>query len=389
VPKHLFDLASSSPFKLSRTGLELFRDCPRCFYLDKRLGIGRPRGFPFNLNSAVDSLLKREFDICRERAEPHPLMTAAGIDAVPFSHPDLSKWRHNFTGIRHHHMASGLLLYGAVDDLWKSGDGELIVVDYKATAKKDEITKLDQEWHGVYKRQLEIYQWLLRRNGFRVSSRAWWVYANGDASAERFDQTLRFRMTLIPYDGDDSWVEGHVLRAKACLSATAPPTSASNCEWCRYASEATTFASQAPSDTGRQSQPISAGLLLFRGQGETLEVLLVRARGAVPWGIPKGAPTDGEELVAAARRETFEETGVTAPAILVDLGSVFARGAHKKVYCFAGRVDAAIKPSCASDEIDRAEFLPLAEARRRIRRYQAPLLDRLGVLASADSDASS
>lgn len=242
MPKHLFDPNSAKPFKLSRSGLELFHDCPRCFYLDKRLGIGRPRGFPFNINSAVDALLKREFDFHRERGEPHPLMTAAGIDAVPFSHPDLAKWRHNFTGIRHHHAATGLLVYGAVDDLWQAPGGELIVVDYKATAKRDEITALDEEWHGGYKRQLEIYQWLLRRNGFRVSERAWWVYANGDASAARFDQTIRFRMTLIPYDGDDSWVEDHVLRAHACLSTPRAPRASEDCDWCRFAKEASNLA---------------------------------------------------------------------------------------------------------------------------------------------------
>ena len=76
----------------------------------------------------------------------------------------------------------------------------------KATAKREDIVSLNKPWHGTYKRQFEVYQWLLRRNGFPVSNRAYWVYANGDASAERFDQVVRFRMTVIPYDGDDSWV---------------------------------------------------------------------------------------------------------------------------------------------------------------------------------------
>jgi hypothetical protein len=199
MPKRLFDPAAEKPFKLSRSGLELFHDCPRCFYLDKRLGVGRPRGFPFNINSAVDTLLKREFDEHRALQTPHPLMTAAGIDAVPFAHPDLSKWRHNFSGVEHLHRATGMLLHGAVDDLWQTPAGDLIVVDYKATAKKDDVTTLDEAWHGGYKRQLEIYQWLLRANGFRVADRAWWVYANGDASADRFDATIRFpTMATIP-----------------------------------------------------------------------------------------------------------------------------------------------------------------------------------------------
>jgi predicted NUDIX family NTP pyrophosphohydrolase len=320
-------------------------------------------------------------------------MTALGVDAVPFLHPDLSKWRHNFTGVRHLHERTGFLVHGAVDDIWMNPAGELMVVDYKATAKREGIVSLNKPWHGTYKRQFEVYQWLLRRNGFPVSNRAYWVYANGDASAERFDQVVRFRMTIIPYDGDDSWVDAQVVHAKDCLEASAAPPPSQGCEWCQFAHDAGASAIATQAIPSKPDSPISAGTLLYRGYGDSLEVLLVRAAlqggGEVPWGIPKGAPTDGEELVAAARRETLEETGVTAPAILVDLGSVVARGAHKKVYCFAGRVDAATKPICASDEIDRAEFLLMAEARHRIRRYQAPLLDRLGVLASADSDSGS
>jgi predicted NUDIX family NTP pyrophosphohydrolase len=131
-------------------------------------------------------------------------------------------------------------------------------------------------------------------------------------------------------------------------------------------------------------------LLLYRGDRDSLEVLLVRAalKGdkEIPWGIPKGAPRDGESLVEAARRETMEEAGVTGPETLVDLESVSARWNRKTVHCFAGRVGRDVQPICASAEIDRAEFLPMAEARRRIRDYQAPLLDRLEVaIASAAS----
>src|SRR3972149_10504652 len=59
----LYNPKDKKPFKLSRSKLELFTECPRCFYLDRKLGVGRPPGFPFALNSAVDALLKKEFDI--------------------------------------------------------------------------------------------------------------------------------------------------------------------------------------------------------------------------------------------------------------------------------------------------------------------------------------
>ena len=63
----LFDPQLQEPFVISRSGIDLFIQCPRCFYLDKRLGTGRPPGFPFSLNSAVDALLKKEFDGHRVR----------------------------------------------------------------------------------------------------------------------------------------------------------------------------------------------------------------------------------------------------------------------------------------------------------------------------------
>ena len=242
--RNLFNPRSTEPYKISRSGLELFHDCPRCFYFDKRLGLPRPPGFPFNLNSAVDKLLKREFDAYRERKSPHPLMTQAGIDAVPYAHPDLEKWRSNFTGVRFEHQPSGFLVYGALVDLWQNSTGELIVVDYKATSKATEITELNEDWHQGYKRQLEIYQWLLRQNGFPVSSTAYWVYANGDAAAETFGQTLRFRMTLIPYIGSDDWIDDHIMAARECLKQDGPPKSADDCSYCRFAAARSDYAAE-------------------------------------------------------------------------------------------------------------------------------------------------
>jgi hypothetical protein len=58
----IFNPESKEPFELSRSKIDLFLECARCFYLDRRLGIGRPDSFPFTLNNAVDALLKKEFD---------------------------------------------------------------------------------------------------------------------------------------------------------------------------------------------------------------------------------------------------------------------------------------------------------------------------------------
>lgn len=228
-----FKPGEKNNFKLSRSKIELFFSCPRCFYLDNRLGIKRPEGPPFNLNKAVDALLKKEFDIHRAKGEPHPLMKSYKIDAIPYAHEDLNIWRENFKGVTVLHKKSGLTVSGAVDDLWVNPKGELIVVDYKATSKDEEVN-IDAEWQNSYKRQMEFYQWLLRQNGFKVSNTGYFVYCNGDADKEAFDGKLEFDIKLIPYTGDDIWVEKAINESIKCLTSDNIPKANSNCDYCGY-----------------------------------------------------------------------------------------------------------------------------------------------------------
>jgi hypothetical protein len=229
----LFDPASREPFKVSRSGIELFLECPRCFYLNHRHGIRRPDGPPFNINNLVDRLLKKEFDVHRVGATPHPLMHQYGIAAVPFQHPQLNDWRDNFRGVQTHHAPTNLLVVGAIDDLWTSPGGEIMVVDYKATAKNGEVT-LDAEWQSSYKRQMEIYQWLVRRQGLRVSNTGYFVYCNGQ-DADAFDGRIEFAVKVLPYTGSDRWVEAALADLKACLTSAAIPEPPGDCEYCGYA----------------------------------------------------------------------------------------------------------------------------------------------------------
>ena len=232
--KGLYDPASAEPFKLSRSKIDLFLDCPRCFYYDRKLGVGRPPGFPFALNSAVDHLLKLEFDIHRANGTKHPLIEKYGVDARPVAHDDLDKWRHNFTGIQYLHKPSNLLIFGAIDDLWQNSKGEYIVVDYKATSKNEDITELNKDWQDGYKRQMEVYQWLLRQNGYKVSSTGYFVYCNGQTDRKAFDGKLEFDITLIPYTGNDDWVEKTVVEAHKCLNDGKIPDADPNCDYCNY-----------------------------------------------------------------------------------------------------------------------------------------------------------
>ncbi len=234
-----FNPSSPDPFTISRSKIDLFCECPRCSYLDMRLGVKRPSMPSFTLNNAVDELLKREFDIHREQASKHPLLEKYGLDAVPLKDDRMEEWRDALRrGISYYHEPTNLQVRGGVDDVWVNPGGELIIVDYKATSKKVG-PRSEEDLYDSYKRQMEIYQWLFRRNGFSVSETGYFVYVNGRADAKAFDGKLEFDIELIPYAGSDAWVEPAVTDLKKMLeSSDIPPVGKAfgggPCDYCTY-----------------------------------------------------------------------------------------------------------------------------------------------------------
>lgn len=232
----------TAPFKVSRSKIELFMQCPRCFWLDVRLKITRPSSPPFNINKAIDELFKKEFDKYRQEKKPHPLMVEFNVSATPFDHEQLDQWRDTFVGVTTLHEPTNLHVFGGIDDVWVDGEGSLIVVDYKATAKDREVS-IDSEWQIAYKRQLEVYQWLLRQNGFAVSDTGYFVYTNGRMDLDSFNDRVEFRTKLIPYTGKTDWVEPTLEKMKKCMDGDVPAVGTSAmggpCEFCEYAKKRT------------------------------------------------------------------------------------------------------------------------------------------------------
>lgn len=229
----------TAPFKVSRSKIELYMQCPRCFWLDVRLKIKRPDGPPFNINKTIDELFKKEFDVHRAAGTQHPIMVANKLsDVMPFQHKDMDVWRETFTGVVFVHEPTNLHVFGAVDDVWVNKDGELIVVDYKATSKDREVS-ISSGWQISYKRQMEVYQWLLRQNGFTVSNTGYFVYTNARMDMDGFGDHLEFKTKLIPYTGNDEWVEPTLHEMKVVMDGDIPPVGESLmggiCEHCDYA----------------------------------------------------------------------------------------------------------------------------------------------------------
>lgn len=224
----------TKPHRVSRSKIDLFIECPRCFYLDQRLGVARPSTPPFTLNNVVDELFKKEFDVHREAGTKHPILEEYGVDAVPFKHKDMDKWRDALRhGIEYLHPETGLSIRGGVDDVWVTPKGSLIIADYKATGGKDEVT-LDEEWKIVYKRQMEVYQWLFRQNGFEVEDTGYFVYANASNTVDAFDSKLEFEITLLPYEGNTDWIPETLLKLKKTLDLEEVPPVGDGCEYCAY-----------------------------------------------------------------------------------------------------------------------------------------------------------
>ena len=226
-------------YPLSRSKIDDFLKCKRCFYLDRRLGISKHSSIPFNLNNAVDKLLKKEFDNFRDRKEPHPLMMEYGIDGIPMQHPSLEIWRQNFKGVRTPVFGTDLEITGAVDDLWVNQHDQVYVVDYKATSKSKDgrLSEVNvyNMWPG-YKTQAEIYQWILRHNDLNISDIAYFVYCNALQDEDDFDSKLDFKVKIIAYEGDDSWVQKTVLEIFSVLNSDLIPNANPKCELCGYVS---------------------------------------------------------------------------------------------------------------------------------------------------------
>jgi hypothetical protein len=222
-------------FSFSRSKVDSFIKCPKCFYIDRKKGIDVPPGFPFSINSAVDTLLKREFDQFRATQSIPKMLSDRGVNLIPFQHADLETWRENFKGLRVSYK--GHEFCGAVDDIWCNQNNELFVVDYKATAAAEPIETIDKEYHIGYKRQVEFYQWLLRKMGFKVSDTAYFIYCTGDNTLPAFNGTMKFHMNLISYVGNTDWVEPTLDQLITCIESDNMPQSGQDCDYCKYFNE--------------------------------------------------------------------------------------------------------------------------------------------------------
>jgi CRISPR/Cas system-associated exonuclease Cas4 (RecB family) len=234
-----YDKKSDAPFKISRSKLSNFLSCKRCFYLDRVVGLKEPSMPGWALNSAVDELLKKEFDQYRNNQKPHPMMIRHNLDFVPFQHKDLDVWRNSLKGgISYLDEKTNLIIHGGVDDIWFDvKEKKLVVVDYKAQSTSYPVSThsyLSSEWHLGYKLQMDIYVHILRKMNFNVSDMSYFYVCNGEKTNNSFENKIDFKTTLVPYKVDTSWIESKITQMKEVLDLDRPPNTEPTCEKCAY-----------------------------------------------------------------------------------------------------------------------------------------------------------
>lgn len=224
-----------STIKLSRSSLKLFQDCPRCFWLDLHHKIKRPPSFPYTLSSAVDFLVKQEFDKYRREGTLPPVLARHSIKGKLYAGKELPVWRENFKGVQYFDEDLNALLYGAVDDVLELPDKSLAVIDYKSSGSR-EIRIYDD-----YQKQMDIYNWLLDRNGFQTHPEAYFVFYQVDKSGGGFQNSLPFIEQLKAVKVDKSWVGDVFEQAVMVARRDTPPEIETMCTHCMYVQQAGAF----------------------------------------------------------------------------------------------------------------------------------------------------
>jgi len=221
--------------QLSPNSLNLYLECPHCFWLEKREGIKRPPPYPYALNTAVDILLKQEFDKYRKKKELHPLLVANNIPAKLFPNQKLlDEWRSNFKGLRYYDAELDATLFGAVDDILEFSDGRLAPLDYKSTGSKV-ATIYDR-----FQLQMDVYTFLLEKNGYKTVRKGCLAFYVVDKENGFIDR-LPFKKEIHMINTDPSYVQGLFKEAVELLRKDEPPAHSQDCKFGQWLNQAKQF----------------------------------------------------------------------------------------------------------------------------------------------------
>ena len=212
------------PFKFSPSSLSLLKECPRCFWLKFNKDIKRPDSIFPSLPSGMDKILKVHFDHFMKKGElPPELSELKGYKL--FDDEELLKiWRSNFKGIQWTDK-KGNLFRGAVDNILIKGK-KLVVLDYKTRGYP-----LKEDTHTHYQDQMDIYNFLLRKNGYETEEYTYLIFYHPHKVEE--NGHVCFNTDIIKIKADVKNAEKIFKKALKVLENDIP-TPSEECGFCKW-----------------------------------------------------------------------------------------------------------------------------------------------------------
>lgn len=217
-------------YQFSPSSLWLLQDCPRCFWLRFRKGVKRPRGIFPSLPSGMDKILKEYYGGFIDKGGLPPELEEGGMlpeTVRMFSDKaKLRVWQHNFRGIRWKDK-DGNRFMGAVDSLLRDREnGKLIVLDFKTRGYP-----LKEDSHEYYRNQMDIYNLLLRKNGYETEDFSLLAFYHPIRAGEGCE--IKFQADIVRLKVDTENARGIFRKALEVVEGGKPEAS-ETCEYCNW-----------------------------------------------------------------------------------------------------------------------------------------------------------
>lgn len=216
-------------YKLSPSKLNLFVECPRCFWLDMVKKVKRPKSIFPSLPSGMDRVLKEHFDTFMKKGKfPPELQEEHELEGCRLfdDKEKLEVWRNNFRGVMFNDEENDVLLRGAVDNILVRGN-KLIVLDYKTRG-----FPLKEDTHKYYQLQMNLYNFLLRKNNYQTEDYAFLLFyypKEVTPTGEVVFNTRLIKIVTHPEEGENVY-----LKAVELLRQDKPPKATESCEYCKW-----------------------------------------------------------------------------------------------------------------------------------------------------------
>lgn len=214
--------------KISPSSLSLYRDCPRCFWLQFNEGIKRPSGPMSTLPNGVDYTLKNYFDHWRKDGGYPPLLhdkfKKIGVKLLA-DEAKIAKFRSRTFGIMDEE--SGAYFQGMLDDALELENGEVVPLDNKTKGFPP------GEPHPSYTHQMSAYTLFLRENKIKTENIAYLVYWYLDHKNMDIGNPLMFNIMLHKIQTDPDGALKTFREAVETLREPLPPINKS-CNFCAY-----------------------------------------------------------------------------------------------------------------------------------------------------------